>query len=73
MIPTWEASASSSPSVRIPVPASRMSWLLSRNVTCTHDVLPPKRFMSGPGAGTDPLAPHTLIFIGPPLPLEART
>src|SRR5688572_29658893 len=47
----------------MPVPASRISVLPSESSISTQEVLPPKRFISGPGAGTDPLAPQTFSLI----------
>ncbi len=49
----------------MPVPASMISVVPSERLISTQEVFPPYRFISGPGAGTDPLAPHTLILIRP--------
>jgi len=41
-----------------PVPQSRISWLPPDAVTSTHDVLPPKWFVLGPGVAIEPLVPQ---------------
>src|SRR6478752_4456341 len=51
-------SASSKPSCRIPVPASRTSTLPSGSETSTQDVFPPYPTVSCPGVGTEPRQPQ---------------
>src|SRR5262245_21227694 len=51
------------PRLRMPVPASMISVEPSESSSSTQEVLPPYRFISGPGAGTEPRAPQTVSFI----------
>src|SRR5919108_745332 len=46
------------PSGRIPVPESRIRRLPSSTRTSTHEVLPPIRTVSGPGAASEPREPQ---------------
>src|SRR5262245_21560056 len=54
------------PRLRMPVPASRIRVEPSESSSSTHDVFPPKRFISGPGAGTEPRAPQIFTFMNSP-------
>src|SRR4029453_3856391 len=49
---------SSAPSGRAPVPQSNMKQAPPLVVTPTHEVLPPKRTVPGPGAAIDPRVPQ---------------
>src|SRR5213083_2606810 len=50
--------ASASPSGRAPVPQSRMKTWPASVRTSTHEVLPPKRTVCGPGVAIDPRVPQ---------------
>ena len=65
------SSASSAPSARMPVPASRMT----RDpfaVTSTHVVLPPVRTVSGPGVAIEPRHPQILTRTASPTPCSQK-
>src|SRR5438309_12076816 len=49
---------SSAPSGRAPVPQSNIKQAPPLVVTPTHEVLPPKRTVPGPGVAIDPLVPQ---------------
>src|SRR5919106_4158434 len=52
--------SSAEPSARMPVPESRTTRLSSWGRTSMHDVFPPYRTVSGPGAASDPREPQNL-------------
>src|SRR4051794_17830204 len=52
----------SSPSARMPVPASRTSAVSPSRSTSTQEVLPPYVTVSGPGVGNEPRQPQTLSW-----------
>src|SRR3954452_12016717 len=54
----------SSPSSRMPVPASRTSALSPPSTTSTQEVLPPYTTVPGPGAGTEPRHPQIFSCTG---------
>src|SRR2546421_12886650 len=54
------------PSARAPVPQSNMKRAPALVVTSTHEVLPPKRTVSGPGTAIDPRVPQNRTRIRPP-------
>src|SRR4030095_15550983 len=60
---------SSAPSGRAPVPQSNMKQAPPLVVTSTHEVLPPKRTVPGPGVAIDPRVPQNRTRMLPPVPL----
>src|SRR6185295_19227471 len=58
------SASNSAPSWRAPVPQSRISTSPLAVVSSTHEVLPPKWFVSRPGVAIDPLVPQKRTLIG---------
>src|SRR3984893_11606704 len=51
-----------------PVPQSKIRRSPLAVVSSTHEVLPPKKFVPGPGVAIDPLVPQKRTLMGPRLP-----
>src|SRR5271169_3608356 len=58
----------SAASRRAPVPQSKIRRSPLAVVSSTQEVLPPKKFVSGPGVAIDPLVPQKRTLMSPRLP-----